>query len=573
MTAFTVGDDAASGGGLSANALAVGAESNLVFTMRILGLPTTNVAQSATLFSADGIIANQKTMRLNKADVLQNVKVATSHIGTTATGIEGNMKLVRGDAALATFPFAIPPAGQIPAPTNTAVMTPNAASTIRTDVTKLLKIRAVRKDASGKTTAGGETSVWLGKGSTRHGEPAAILDYDTTGNWGNNVGTGPDREVSVIPYDQLADKEGAAGQYRLSWPLGPFVSPANETVYFGASTSGNLPVGTIVQFMYVYQAPNGTYLAASPVKNFTIDASGGVVFNPAAGSVVTLECAKGSYGMKSVINCYRRVFYKLSTQSKWTDAGGDNANQTIANPFTEGPHSTPGTSVSFSSVMSVNVALGISGGPIDGSPLSGRVAFKVWADGKQVQGPGTNYNSANGQGWPFTLTNSINSGGTGYNYIYINVNNGDTWQNNWPAYSAGAFQGDQYYTANQPVAISIAVPSRINVTGLEIYVQQYTTTNGVTTVENLVPYSIVYDGPYVANFDWTGQIVTSNVGIPATNTTASYPATLLGNFSWDASNAEEFVVLPGDQLFCELTAGTLNVKSVVQLSVPIEFLS
>ena len=69
-----------------------------------------------------------------------------------------------------------------------------------------------------------------------------------------------------------------------------------------------------------------------------------------------------------------------------------------------------------------------------------------------------------------------------------------------------------------------------------------------------------------------GNILSTSVTFPASNTTANYAITT-GVVNWDASGADEIIVEPGDQLIASCTSGNISSQAMVQLSMPVEFIS
>lgn len=571
MTMIDIGGNGADSGALSANAMALGADSNLVFTMRSVGLPSTNASISHSLFANDGLLTINRPLRINKITSAIKAKVASTAVGMSNTSIDGSVKVIRGATTIATLPFQVPPAGQIPAPSPSATLGNNAQSTVGRDIGKMLRFGAVRKDATGVTTVGAQSGyTWLGQNATIYREVYADISYDETGVWGNGMTTGPGTAISVVPYDTLSDKEVAPLPVTLSWPLGPFSVASLQDIYNITSATGNLAEGTVVQFVKAYELPDGQLIRSTNILSFTVTAGGGVSYNPGSYRT-TMEAPKGSYGMKSRVGVAEITFYKLSTHSGWTRAAHENATYTIANVFPDGGISTPSTSAkSLSSINSVDVIMGyISSGLFDGRTVDPRVAYKVFSGGKQVFGPGTVYTSGNGNSYPWDITKTTANGGLSHTEFKFNVDQNDVAQSGWPAYQAGAPRGDQIYIAGEKVAATINIPSRANVTDLDIYVQEYTTTNYNTPVENNVPWKLIYSGPVVTSFVWTGTILNPAPTTPTANTTASYPATLSGVFSWDNAIGDDLDVLPGDQIVCALTGGTMSVTTMVQVSIPV----
>lgn len=556
MTAFTVSDDATGGsGGLSANAMALGADTNLIFTMTAPGQ-----ILNANQLSHDGLLTIARRMRFSKIATGLNAKVAATVIPTAE--IVGNLKVQRGSQTAAQFNFSIPPSGQIPAPTGVATLAKDAASSVVKDVAKKWRFAGVRRDASGETTLGTVgAEIWMGEGSTRI-NPTFELFFDSRPGF-NTTDSGVGIEITVVPYDKLADKEAAPTNINLSWSMGPFTLDSA----FGANAnaaSGNLPVGTVINFQKVVTFGDGSMITTGPQTSHTIDASGGCSFNPGGGGTYLAS------GNTSVFTG-QGILYKLSTHSGWTFAQY-NQNIIIANTFADGGVALPGNSRTFSACAYAQLNLGMVL-PFYGPDFANRFDLKVFCGGRQVAGTGAQYDGTGGS-WPFPLNYTIAPGATTFTGTpYMNVF--DPYGDEHLNYNTGSPRGDQYFVNGEKNAVDVQVPSRFGVTGLKLYASTAAadpTTGAVSG--NWGAWQLVYDGPYIANFRWLGNILNASPTIPSANTTANY-ALLAGSVAWDASDAPEIIVEPGDQLIAQVTAGDFGNNdwyTKVQLSMPVEFI-
>jgi hypothetical protein len=559
MTAFTVGDDASSGGGgLSANAMALGADTNLVFTMRATGVVSGGSTQSGGLFSPDGLLVINRPFKLNKTDAALKAKVGTSHVGG-ATGIAGAMTLTRNGATVANFPFTIPPAGQIAAPAVSATIVNEPAATLSRDITKLFRFNAVYRDALGATTIGPNTDRWLGVGSSTFTHSFELSLSSNPAN--NTMGDSAPVQVQLVGYDKLADKEIAPRTVDLWWNMGPFTQISS----IGASASGasgNLPQGTIINLQKVHIFDDGSMITQGPQSSFTIGAAGGCSFNP-GGWAGYLEAGN--------TRVYARdgLLYKLSTHSSWVLVTG-NQNVIVANTFAAGGVSLPGSSITFSGVQYVTLLASWSQSPIWGPNADQRFNLRVYTGGRLVSGQGAVYDGSGGM-WPYPVSYQY---ANDYQSGTIRMIIGESYENQHENYASANPRGDQYFTAGQKIKFDLLVPTRANVQSVDVYVREFTTTNGSTTVESNVPYKLIYSGPAGVTAAWLGAVINANATPPAANTTDNYPAQLNGSLSWDTvSGAEDISVLPGDQLICSLSASlSYTTNSFVQVSVPVEFL-
>lgn len=556
MTAFTVSDDATGGGGgLSANAMALGADTNLIFTLE----PTYQTA-SAQAFKQAGLLTISKRMKLNKAAAALEARVASSALPSQE--IVGNLRLQRGSQVAAQFNFSIPPTGQIPSPTGSVALQKDTGSAIGKDRTKRWRFAAVRSDASGSTPVGAMSNeIWLGDGTTVITPTYELTVDDNPAN--NQMGGSAGLTMTVVPYDKLADKECAPIDIPLSWNMGPF---SMESAFSPSvsNASGNLPAGTVVQVQKVITFSDDSMITEGPMIGFTIDGSGGCSFNGGAW---------GGYLQAGNTSVYARagILYKLSTHSTWTFIQG-NFNQIVANTFPEGGYSLPGSSRTFSSIAYATVKLGMSI-PILGANFSQRFDLKVFAGGSQVLGTGRSVIGSDN--WPYPFYWQANSGNTGFDqtpYFLI----GSTYNNEHTNYAARAPRGDQYYIDGEKVGFDVSIPNRFGVTGVKIYasVASANPTTGAAT-SAFGNWNLVYDGPQTNVFRWLGNILSTSVTFPASNTTANY-AIMSGVVNWDASGADDIIVEPGDQLIASCSAGQFSssvTPVMLQLSMPVEFIS
>lgn len=553
MTAFTVSDDATGGGGgLSANAMALGADTNLIFTLT----PDYQIGAAQTL-GHDGLLTINRRMRLSKIAAAAGARVGITALPTSE--VIGNLRLQRGSQVAAQFNFSIPPTGQIPAPTGSVALQKDTESTIGKDRTKRWKFAAVRSDAAGATPVGSMSNeIWLGEGTTVITPTYEITVDDNPAN--NQLGGSAGLTMTVVPYDKLADKECAPVDIPLAWNMGPFslTSSFSPSV---SNASGNLPAGTVVQVQKVMVFGDDSMITTGPSIGFTIDGSGGCSFN--AGGW-------GTYLQAGDTTTYAReaTLYKLSTHSTWTFVQG-NFNQIVANTFPEGGVAFPGSSRTFSSIAYTEVKLAMYI-PILGANFGQRFDLKVFAGGNQVLGTGRTV--VGSDNWPYPFRWQPNSGNTGFDQTpYFIV--GETYNDEHINYSPRAPRGDQYYINGEKVGFDVTIPNRFGVTGLKIYaaVAAANPTTGVATGA-FGNWNLVYDGPQVNVFRWLGNILSTSVTFPASNTTANYAITT-GVVNWDASGADEIIVEPGDQLIASCTSGNISSQAMVQLSMPVEFIS
>lgn len=556
MTAFTVSDDATGGsGGLSANAMALAADTNLIFTLT----PDYQIGAAASL-GHDGLLTINRRMRLSKIAAASGARVGSTVLPTVE--ILGNLRLQRGSQVAAQFNFSIPPSGQIPAPTGSAALVKDSGSTIGKDVTRKWKFAGIRKDASGSTPIGSVGSeIWLGAGSTRI-TPSFQIFLDDRPEY-NDLDDSVGVEITVVPYDKLADKEGAPVNLQLTWNLGPFVGDSTSPP--GVSdASGNLPAGTIVNVRYVRTFADGSMITQGSQNDFTIGASGGCSFNP-SGYAGYLEAGN------TTVYSGTGILYKLSTHSSWTFVQG-NQNVIVANTFSPGGVSLPAASRTFPNVAYVDMFLNTLL-PFGGTDLRDRFDMKVFCGGRQVQGVGSQYLGSGFQ-WKYDVEWSIDNGSSSFaTKPHIRISS--AYDNSHQNYAIGAPRGDQFYVAGEKSGFDININPRFGVTDIEIYAATATANsdNG-QTVGGYGAWQLIYSGPYVATFRWLG-VTLGPATYPSVNTTASYSLTT-GVVNWDASDAAEIIVEPGDQLIAACTSGsfgTANAVAMVQLSMPVEFIS
>lgn len=564
MTMINIGGEEVSSE-MSANAIAKGADRNLVFEMSALSHSASNIAVGS--FRTAGLPTIDRPLQLRRDDITLKSRVGTTHVGSTSEGIVGYLRHIRGATQLSQFKFEVPAAGQIPAVVAASSLVANPSSTVVRNTGKIIDIKVVRKDAVG-LVPGGVKSQWLGVGSSR--PPAPIFElfwHATETNIGSNAGT----SVTLVPYDKLADKESAPWTVNLEWPMGPFVgfSGANP-IYTIGDASGTLPQGTIVNFKRVIKFPDGTYISNGDTQNFTIGASGGVTFNPVTGG--TPEIFVEDAGVTSKMRINFETLYKLATQSSWTSAGNNNGNQIIANNFAEGGIANPGTSYTLPRCVHAELLLSGWGLPEEmlGASFGTRFEFKMFNNGRLVAGTGESYTPGGNGAFPYQLASIVDSSGLNSS-AHLNI--GEDYANQHLQYAAATPRGDEYYTAGENINVALSIPGNSNVTALDIYIQEYTTTNGVNKVESNPPHKLIYSGPVVETFNWTGAVINPAATYPSGNTTDSYPAVQSGTLSWPtAITGDTIDILPGDQLFAELTNGSLPTKAIVSVTIPLEFI-
>ena len=104
--------------------------------------------------------------------------------------------------------------------------------------------------------------------------------------------------------------------------------------------------------------------------------------------------------------------------------------------------------------------------------------------------------------------------------------------------------GDAFFNEGERVRIDVSVPLRTDATGAEWFVR--TVTRNISGSESRGSWSKMsgsgFNNQYLTS-------LTSNATLPNTNTTLVRPGSYDGVISWGASPVEEFVLLPGDQLF------------------------
>lgn len=562
MTMIDVGATA-SGGALTANATALGADQNLVFTMKSIG--TANLLS----YGIDAIACVNRPFRLNKNDVLQKAKMALTHLPTTTTtDVLGVVKVMRDTTEVASLPFKVSASGQMQSPTVTTSLAVNSASTLTRDVTKVKRLAAAYRDAAGVTPIGVASQIWLGLGSSVFG---VRYEIDVGGT---DVPGSLGKDLVVVPYDKLADKEGTPFTVPLSWSLGPYSTSVYPTKTIGAS--GNIPEGTVVQLLEIGEFENGAMIAASAVQSVTIGPSGAIGIWAGYSSDYIF-----SPDGKTKVRMGRATLVKLSTHSTWTKIVGNGNSIPIANVFSAGGIPTPPDTVTFSGVSYVEVFISFGNAAMAGSGFNTRFEFKGFIDGRQIFGTGANRTGTavgTWNGWAST------SGGRELYYDFNSTNTGldaasfaiDSPYNNLHLdYEAKAPRGDQYFVNGEKVNVVVTVPPKPTATGVLIYAQNLTTTNGSTTTQDpqFAPWALVYDGPMVSSFSWDGAAVTTPATPPNTNTTANYPATTKGAVSWPVADPAYIDVVAGDSVICQFTNSiTVSQATIGQVTIPVEFL-
>lgn len=572
MTTFNVADDA-TGGGLSANALALGADSNLVFTL------TSNYSGGVINengFTPDGLLVVQRPFRIKKLDALVKGKFATTHLHITAGNpINGKITIRRNAVDIAQVDCSIAPAGQIPAPSVLTDLVPNPTSNQLADVTKGWSITAVRKDASGKTTQSGASQLWLGKGAAL---PLPSPVYEIRFGGTPDITTTSMPAITVVPYDKVADKEGMATTFTPQWSFGTFTNnDADVPVPYGMP--GSLPEGTVVNFAYGFRPIDDTsiILGNNNIRNYTVDAQGGVACYGGGGGY---ERVYHNTDSNTYIVAEKVLMYKLSTHSQWKVFPPGNSTLNVVNSFAEGTTPNMVPSMSVGNASSVYIGFTYYKTPIDGPNFSARFELKMFCEGRQVSGTGAV--KVSGADWPadydpsFNVNNtsllttigimSISSGGGHFRLL-------ENYNNQHLNYTAKAPRGDQYYTAGLNVGVTVSIPPVANATGIEIYARPltYNQYGAPGSLGAGVPYQLIYDGPPLPTFEWTGTVLNPNYTAPTANTTANYPASYTGSLSWPPTNPDEIEVLEGDQVICYLTAANLSFAAKLQALLPIEF--
>ena len=565
MTMINVGGEA-TGGALTANAIALGADQNLVFTMKSIG--TANLLS----FGIDAIPCVNRPFRLNKNDVIQNAKMALTHLPvspSTTVDVNGTVRVMRDTTEVALLPFKVPASGQMTAPTITTSLAANAASTLGRDVTKLKRLVAAYRDPSGITPVGAASQIWLGLGSSQFS-----VRYEINVG-GSDVGGSIGKDLVIVPYDKTADKEGAALVVPLSWHMGPYTYSAGSISTIAAS--GNIPEGTIVQTLEIGTFANGARMALGGVESFTIGASGAIGIWAGYSSVDVF-----SPDGKTKVSMGRSTLVKLSTHSTWTEFVGNGNSIPIANVFSAGGISTPPGSRTFTGVSSVEVFINFGNAAMEGAGFSTRFEFKGFIEGRQVFGTGANrtgnavgtwngWASTSGSGAP--LRYSWKNSNTQLDYASFGI--GSPYNNLHVDYASKDPRGDQYFVNGEKVNVVVGIPAKSFATGLLIYAQNLTTSNGVSSIENALtaPWALVYDGALTTTFNWDGTAITTPATPPNTNTTANYPATTKGAVSWDVDDPSFIDVLPGDSVICQFTNSvTVPAATIGQVTIPVEFL-
>lgn len=564
MTMINVGGEA-TGGTLTANATALGADQNLVFTMKSIGTANT------FSYGIDAIPCVNRPFRLNKNDVLQKAKLALTHLPTTTTtDVNGVVKVMRDTSEVAALPFKVPASGQMLAPAVTTSLAINAASAISRDVTKVKRLAAAYRDAAGLTPIGAASQIWMGLGSSTFG---VRYEIDVGGT---DIGGSVGKNLVLVPYDKLADKEGTPFTVPLSWSLGPYSASVYPTSTIGAS--GNIPEGTVVQLLEIGEFENGAMIAASAVQSVTIGPSGAIGIW-AGYSSTDIFSPDG----KTKVRMGRATLVKLSTHSTWTKIVGNGNSIPIANVFSAGGIATPPATVTFSGAATAEIFVNFGNAAMQGAGFNTRFEFKGFIDGRQVFGTGSNRTGnavGTWNGWAGTggsgqgIRCVFNSAGTSLDYATFSI--GSAYNNLHLDYDSKDPRGDQYFVNGEKVNVVVAVPPKPTATGVVIYAQNLiTTTNGSTTTQDpqFAPWALVYDGPMVSSFNWDGSAITTPATPPNTNTTANYPATTKGSVSWDVADPSFIDVLPGDSVICQFTNSvTVPAAMIGQVTIPVEFL-
>lgn len=563
MTAFTISDDAASsGGGLSVNALALGGDSKLLFEL--------------AGNNADGLLIVDRKMRIKKDDFLAKTKIAISVL--PATDVTGSLKVHRGNTIAAQFDFIIPPSGQIPQVAPTAlIVSDNTATTIK-DATKAWEIAASRVDSSGSTPlpSSGLPRIWLGDGKSVY---TYHYDMEISETPANNIKTPPNREVQIVGYDPITDKEMSPLHITLTPALGPFIGgDITNSVNLGTGSSGNLPVGTVIQVIPVLKFPDGRLITAGTQKSVTVTESGGVSISAPYNATAAIQGQEvGTNGKTIIRRCQYGVLYKLSTHAGWTYMAGTSQFVNINNTFPDGGLPMPPATTTFTGYAGLTLYGKISPRP-NIPDWETRVKYKVFAlksgQWRYVYGPGTVEDSSQGYPyWPYPVYSSRGWDGNWPDSftMYLDTQYSDV-PNTELRYGLGSPRGDQFYSAGEKIGIDISVPSRFGATNLRLYARPLISVNPDTGSDGTYQtgWQLIYDGPYVPTYRWLGPIINSTPTIPVTNTTATY-ATLTGQVAWPSADPTEILVEPGDSLIAKVGTSIVSTTKV-QLGVPIEFL-
>lgn len=414
---------------------------------------------------------------------------------------------------LATLTFQ--PAGQIRYPT--AVATVDAATAASTLVSRSttysIPIKVTSVDAAGETDTAVTANVRLD-----YKKINSTLNPTYAGR-GSPIGA---YQIRAIPYDMLTGRQAAAVVMDTTNAYGSYTQ--GNALIFASEATGNLPLGTNVQFAVVGEF-NGTWRFCSDVESFSITASGG-----ARCGGFNAYLTNGNFTLSADATA---LAYRVGGGS-WHL--GSISGVTVANDPGPGDTSVSSGSVSLGSSTLGDVGWQITLATLGYIPTV-NLGVKIEINGKLVA------DTAAGVGGIIQTWNQTN------NQLQISAQR--------PAvdYTTGkpdfTVTGDQIFVNNEPLTAKISWNANKNAVFYRVYA-----TNVPGQV--LANSYLIYEGSD-PEMQWNGGVAAAR-NPPVSNTTASYPGTFTETFTWNYSS-DTFTVEKGDQLILATSDSAIYYQS------------
>lgn len=504
-------------GGLTLNAMAVGAETHLI-------IPSPDIQYSSITTPTTATDPFNKVVRLTKADFTNKLAKVIAPSPVTSPPVGHTLTLMDNGVELRNFPIKYLPAG------NTPNITPyplelniTGSGSLKTAAVGTVTA-AVVKHVGATTTAVNSNVVTRGLVKNTVGisqvtkQLSSRVPYTTVSQW--LVKSSFDTEaMSVYNLDSKAcaysvskDKESAPiNIFRVGNPFGNYKYSDNSNINLNYNKTGNISAGVQIDIVVGYLWDTTWHIDPSSVKTATIDASGAVEISTSLNSdwycqnndTVLLLNGPTSKGTQ------QRVLYKLSTDSKWIV-------QNVLGQFTIANTPAAGTVTVGSGVVSVTT----------GDSIMTEVLVSGTDD--HAMGAGLTLKV-------FNLTRGNNGVGQRGGYdVYDRV--GGVKEIQWSAPPSGTQpepRGDEFNVYGESVQIPITTDADSSATAYSMYIKlSSSTANGGVPAHDSKWYR-VYNGPN-PSFTWAGGGLTA-MNPPTVNNTPTVPAGAVGYLEWSGS--------------------------------------